>query len=386
MNILFLMGTYPSYGGVEKVSTILANEFIKRGYGVSIISFEQPFPELALLELNPTIKLFKLKKPVYTRDNVQVLTDIILKNKIDILINQWAVPFYVSMLCHQAVKKSNCKLITVHHNLPDTNARIKDIEIKIEKKIGNPYINKIKLGIVKFISRCSLRYTYRQSTRFIVLSPSFIDLTYKFIFHPYNQKIIAIPNPLTIPSPPNDEHFLKKKEIICVGRIEYNQKRTFRVIEIWKNLEPIFPDWSLKIVGDGPDRENLEQLIQEYNLKHVEITGFVNPITYYRNASLLILTSEYEGFGLVIVEGMSYQVVPIIYGSYSAVYDIIDSEKDGFISNPPFSAISMTKILRELMTNQNKRNIMAINAQQKAQKFTLSTIVDQWEKLFEQLK
>lgn len=143
MNILFLMGTYPSYGGVEKVSTVLANEFVQRGYGVSIISFEQPFPELALKELNPNIKLYKLKKPVYTKKNIKILSTIIQNQNIDILINQWAVPFYVARLCHHALQGSNCKLITVHHNLPNTNARIKGIEIKIEKKIDNLLINKI---------------------------------------------------------------------------------------------------------------------------------------------------------------------------------------------------------------------------------------------------
>ena len=93
MNILFLMGTYPSYGGVEKVSTVLANEFVKRGYGVSIISFEQPVPELASEELDSSIKLFKLEKPVYTKNNIKRLSAIIQDNRIDILINQWAVPF-----------------------------------------------------------------------------------------------------------------------------------------------------------------------------------------------------------------------------------------------------------------------------------------------------
>lgn len=385
MNILFLMGTYPSYGGVEKVSTVLANEFVQRGYGVSIISFEQPFPELALKELNPNIKLYKLKKPVYTKKNIKILSTIIQNQNIDILINQWAVPFYVARLCHHALQGSNCKLITVHHNLPNTNARIKGIEIKIEKKIDNLLINKIKLSIIKFISRCSLRYTYERSDKFIVLSPSFINLTSTFIFHPSIHKIISIPNPLTIPNPSNNDISIKKKQIICVGRIEYNQKRTFRVLDIWKELEPVFNDWKLIIVGDGPDRENLSKLIQQYNLKNVEITGFVNPIEYYAQSSILILTSEYEGFGLVIIEGMIYQVVPLIYGSYSAVYDIIDSGENGFISPPPFSAASMANILKELMINEDKRITMALKAQQKAQQFTLTAIADQWENLFKQL-
>ena len=73
MNILFLMGIYPNYGGVEKVTTILANEFAKQGMCVSIVSFEQPVPELAG-ELLPGIRLYKLDYPVLTRNNIVKLS------------------------------------------------------------------------------------------------------------------------------------------------------------------------------------------------------------------------------------------------------------------------------------------------------------------------
>lgn len=386
MNILFLMGTYPNYGGVEKVSTVLANEFIQRGYGVSIISFEQPFPELALKELNPNIKLYKLEKPIYTKKNIQKLSTIIQNQKIDILINQWAVPFYVARLCHHALKGSNCKLITVHHNLPNTNARIKDIEIRIENKIGNLWINKVKLHCIRYISRLSLKYTYIRSDKYVVLSPSFIDKVQKFIFISNTKKIAVIPNPITIPQHNIcQESYNKEKQIIYVGRIEYNQKRTFRIIDIWKELESEFKDWSLLIIGDGPDKKDLEERIKQNNLRQIKIMGFNDPINFYKKASILLLTSEYEGFPLVLLESMSYQNIPVVYGSFSAVYDIIDSGKNGFISPPPFSAASMAKILKELMKNENKRNAMALKAQQKAQQFTLSAIADQWENLFKQL-
>ena len=115
-NILFLMGVYPSYGGVEKVSTILANAFVESGHSVSIVSFEQPHPELIDKELNKNINLYKLDYPILGGGNIQKLRTIIGKQKIDILINQWAVPFYVARLCYKATQGLNCKVITVHHN------------------------------------------------------------------------------------------------------------------------------------------------------------------------------------------------------------------------------------------------------------------------------
>lgn len=175
------MGQYPSVGGVEKVSTVLANEFVNRGYGVSIVSFEQPQPEIAAKELDKRVRLYALEFPVWKKENLSDLRKIIRDDSIDIIINQWAVPFYVARLCHKAIKGTSCRLLTVHHNLPDTNARIKDVEIAIENGIGNRVVNRMKLTAIKTISRLSLRGVYRLSDRYIVLSESFKDIARKFI-------------------------------------------------------------------------------------------------------------------------------------------------------------------------------------------------------------
>lgn len=208
----------------------------------------------------------------------------------------------------------------------------------------------------------------------------------KFIFNSDTKKIVVIPNPITIPQNNlNEEPYNKEKQIIYVGRIEYNQKRTFRIIDIWKELEPQFKNWTLLIVGDGPDKKDLENRIKQNKLRQIKVMGFNDPINFYKKASILLLTSEYEGFPLVLLESMSYKNIPVVYGSFSAVYDIIDSGENGFISPPPFSAASMANILKELIINEDKRITMALKAQQKAQQFTLTTIVDQWENLFKQL-
>lgn len=384
MNVLFLMGVYPGYGGVEKVSTILANEFVNKGIGVSIVSFEQPFPELAKEELNPNIKLYKLDFPVNTKANRITLSRIIREKEIYILINQWCVPYYVTRLCRQAMKGTSCKLIAVHHNLPNTNARIKDIEIAIEQKRGNRAINLLKLFTVKTISRLSLRYVYEKSDRYILLSPSFIPLVKKFIWKRDSRKMLSIFNPITI-DVSNKNDIAKQNEIIYVGRIEDNQKRTFRLVEIWKELEPLFPEWHFRIVGDGPDRQKLENNIKEQELKKISIEGFKDPLPYYKRASILLLTSEYEGFPLVIGEGMTYGVIPVVLGSYTAVHDIIDNGRSGIISPYPYSKDTFVHQLMDLMGNQELRKRMARDAVQASRKFEREAIVKEWMNLFQQL-
>ena len=387
MNILFLMGVYPSYGGVEKVSTVLANAFVDKGHHVSIVSFEQPYPEVGENELNDGVKLYKLDYPVYSHINVERLHQILAERNVDVIVNQWCVPYYVARLCRQAMKRTTCKLVSVHHNKPDTNARIKGIEIKIEKKQGNAWLNKLKLIAVRTISRMSLRYTYKKSDRYVVLSPSFAPISRKYMWLASSAPVTAIPNPVTIPLPSQPVNLdEKKKQVLCVGRIEYNQKRTFRIVDMWKRLEESFPDWELIIVGDGPDRKDLEERCANLGLRHVKFTGFVDPVPYYETASIQVMASQYEGFLLVIVEGQSYGVVPHILGSYEAVYDIIDTEKNGIISPLPYSEERMAKELSQLMKDEKLRKEMAEEGLKNAERYTLREIVNRWEDMFNELK
>jgi glycosyltransferase involved in cell wall biosynthesis len=180
-----------------------------------------------------------------------------------------------------------------------------------------------------------------------------------------------------------DERISKEKEIIYVGRIEYNQKRTDRVVDIWKELEPHYPDWKLTIVGDGDDREDLQKRIHEYGLKRVEITGFVNPIKYYQRASILLLTSEYEGFGLVIAESMKFGVVPVVYNSYEAAEDLIADGHNGVLIDKPFSIGVFSEVLRKLMDDKKLLNDISRNAIKISKRFNIYTVANEWYQLFD---
>lgn len=235
-----------------------------------------------------------------------------------------------------------------------------------------------------------MRYVYNHSDLYMILSPSFIEKFKRFTRISNLSKLVVLTNPLTI----NTDNYIysaknKQKEIIYVGRIDYNQKRVNRIIDIWKELEDKFPDWKLSIIGDGPYREKIEQQTKELNLSQVYFEGFKKPEIYYKRASILLLTSEYEGFPLVLAECMSYGVVPVVYGSYSAVYDIIENNINGIIVQPQngtFNKFEMTHHLSLLMNNNKQRNNMAQEAIQTCkQKYSIEAIYQSWERIFNQL-
>ena len=116
MNILFLLGKFPSVGGVETVTAILANEFSARGHAVHVVSFEQ-VTETPTPALDNRVTLHRLSYPVSSRANRDALRDILATCRIDVIISQWCLPFHVTRLCRKAMKGLPC-LSLIHISEP----------------------------------------------------------------------------------------------------------------------------------------------------------------------------------------------------------------------------------------------------------------------------
>ncbi|MDU0808901.1 glycosyltransferase [Aquirufa sp. LEOWEIH-7C] len=376
-------------GGVEVVSQILANKFYDEGHKVTFVAFEKP-PELLTNELNKGIVIHVLDLPLYSESNVLKLKDIIIENNIDIIINQWGLPFEPTLLAFNAKKGTSVKYISVQHNVPNNNDRLVKVKTSIANSRGfNKYLLKIKKKAIQFITAKSMHYVYFRSDAYILLSQSFIPIFKKFINLKHCNKLEVITNPITI----DDKNFNyseseKRREVIYVGRLDHNQKRVSRIIESWGLIESNNPDWKLTLIGDGPEKSNIISQIKDLNLRNVTIEGFQNPKEYYKRSSILLLTSEYEGFPLVIAECMHFGVVPIVYGSYPAVYDIIRSEFDGIIVSPDengFNSKLMAENLEKVMKHQNLLQEMAKNAIHTSKRFSVDKIYNLWLNLFERV-
>lgn len=139
--------------------------------------------------------------------------------------------------------------------------------------------------------------------------------------------------------------------------------------------------WRLTIVGDGEDRANLEGHVKALGLKHVSFEGFKSPIDYYKQASIFMLTSDFEGFPLVLAECMSFGVFPIVYNSYAAVGDIISDGKDGIVV--PFCAEGYkadiaAQMVAKIMKKVFLRNDMAMAAIENSKHYSLDEIYNKW--------
>lgn len=389
MNLLFLLRTC-EVGGIGVVTSTLANKFIEEGHHVVLASFLKPPAEM-LAKFDKKVVIESLGGYTNNDEIVSNLRSLLISIKVDLIINQLGLPFLPCKVINKAKKGLNIKTIAFYHNSPDTNARIKDVEIAL---LGthNPLKRAMlcaKMFLFKQITSRSMKYVYQHTDLYMVLSPSFVKKFKEFtgITHPSHLQVLT--NPVTIDSSSYDYSLSKKqKEIIYMGRIDYNQKRVYRVVDTWAKLESVFPDWKLTIVGDGTARKDIEKQVKEYGLQRVSFEGFQQPRPYYERASILMLTSEYEGFPLVLAECMSFGVIPAVYNSYSAVCDIIDGGQDGIVlpyHMEGYDANEAAYMLANIMKDDCKREQMALAAIKKSKEYSVEKIYSEWERVFHSL-
>lgn len=389
MNILFLLKSLET-GGLEVVTSVLANEFIAKGHTVCVFSFLGGKNSIAK-RFDKKVKLYERNDYSVSKENVSELRKVLIDNRIDVIINQWGLPLIPIKTAKTAAKRLNVKIISVYHNAPSFNGRIQKMNIAL-MGCNNP-IKRLCFRSIRYVFKTitskSMKYVYTNSDLFMVLSSCYIEEFKKFTGIRDTSRLVVMTNPITID---NDKFQYnpqnKEKEIIYVGRLDFVQKRVYRVIDTWNYLERRFPDWRLTIVGDGEERMNLENHTKTMGLKRVSFEGFKNPLEYYKRSSMLLLTSDFEGFPLVLAECMSFGVVPAVYASYAAVYDIIEDGKDGIIcvhKKDGFPAQHMADEISKVISNENLRGQMALNAIMKSSNYSINKIYQSWFQIVNEL-
>lgn len=141
-----------------------------------------------------------------------------------------------------------------------------------------------------------------------------------------------------------------------MGRLSYADKRVDRLIDIWNILKGKTAGWQLIIVGEGDEKKKLEAYVKKLNLTNVEFAGFCNnPKQYYDRASILCLTSSFEGWGLVLTEAQANGIVPIAFECSDGVKSILSPNEINGLLIPPFDLEAYAKKLLFVMNNTEAR-------------------------------
>jgi glycosyltransferase involved in cell wall biosynthesis len=174
------------------------------------------------------------------------------------------------------------------------------------------------------------------------------------------------------------------KSVIFVGRFS-KQKDIGSLLHIWKLVHERFSDWCLHIYGGyGEEQDSLFAEIQQMdvNIQVHEATSHI--MEKYRESSILLMTSNYEPFGLVLPEAMSCGLPVVAFNCPYGPADIITDGTDGFLVKAGEINIFVDKVCF-LLENEAFRKKMGRAGLQNSQRFDASSVMTMWMTMFEQI-
>lgn len=379
LNILIIAARYPGYGGIERVTTQLANHWTQ-SHNVVIASINQQ-DETLLDQLSDSVKFKRFPyvglKP--SKENIDFLNRLIEDENIDILIYQDS--YYPCQYLLNNIQSAHLKIIQVDHNCPN------GFEKEYEQSKRQGFISRLKGWINHRKSKkAELRHRriiYNACDRFIMLAKEYIPICQRLGKISDSDKFRVIGNPMSL-YPNNINLNCKKKECVFVGRLD-PVKGLDRLLRIWSKIELEMPDWSLTIVGDGIEMPNILKLTDDLKLKRVTSVGFKKDVDdYYRAASIYCMCSTYEGFPMVLPEAMAYGVVPVAFNSFDAYSTIVTNGISG-ISVTPYDEDKYASELISLMKDNSRLRRMQMECIKKSKDFTPESIFSLWDNLFSEL-
>lgn len=386
--ILFICSNYPAPGGVETVTGLLADFFIAKGSSVSLLVLEGR--KKGLFENHRhDIRMTEMPGPLNTPRNLAFVNDFIRSNAITCVFNQGVF----TQIHLNASQHPNTVFINTLHSRPFweihqfVNSKWSDLlAAQKSKRLKAKTLFRCLLGLINpELTHPNIRRFYRQQIErgdwYVVLDEAYKkELESKLYKGKPQSKIRVIPNPLThniLPTPK------KEKQVLFIGRLTAEPKRVDRLLRIWSSIEELVPAWSLQIVGDGEERDHLERTSALLGLKNVVFRGFQEPTPFYQSASILCLTSTYEGSPMVIPEAQSFGVVPLVFGSVESMYSLIDDDMNGIIL-PPFDENAFAEELLKLIKDPMRWAYMSENAVSKVKELTVERIGQEWLDLLEE--
>uniref|UniRef100_UPI001F4EDBBA glycosyltransferase n=1 Tax=Rosenbergiella epipactidis TaxID=1544694 RepID=UPI001F4EDBBA len=164
--------------------------------------------------------------------------------------------------------------------------------------------------------------------------------------------------------------------VIAIGRLDY-QKNFSRLIDIWSKTQTY--DWKLEIIGSGKELPILEDKIKNLNISSINIIPATRDIeSYYKKASLVLMSSRYEGLPMVLIEAKNFGLPVIAFDCKTGPREII--ENDGYLINYNEDDDFSNK-LNLLLKNASLRESFSKNAILNSNKYSTKAILSQWNEL-----
>jgi len=356
--IHLFLGDVSAKGGIERVTISLANA-LSSLYRVKIISLYKENLDVSF-NINREVELIilsdGLEKSMYNRKMgllkgafFDVYYIIKKSRKLRNIINpETAVAISCDVKMTALIKKSGYeKIIAIEHFEYDViNSLLKKARIKLYKKIS---------AVVSLTLEDESKYKWLPKDKHFVINN-------------------IVEDPVII-LPPD----ARQNVVLAVGRLTH-QKGFDLLLRAWEEIDS--SDWQLLIVGDGEERTNLLNFIKEKSLKNANIIPFEKNIAdYYNKAKVFVLSSRYEGLGMVLVEALSFGLACISFDCPAGPKSILNKNNGILVKANDVSALAIE--LEKLISNPDKIEQLNKIAPESIDDFRANTVLKQWKHLID---
>lgn len=351
MKIIFLC-KYLSTGGAERVCVDIANGLSERGHQVTILTDMRkeitypPISNVRLVDCNMTDRYRNVSK------NFWQMFKMFRKEKPDVVISILYVRSLTAKLA--SIMTCHCPIVASDHN-------------SFERPKG------YKMRGIQWLDKFVFNYLYDYLT---VLTKADLDV----LKGKYKNKSCVMYNPLEFT--PLNEVPSKEKVVLAVGRLSAWEYKGFDILfKAWNTIAGKYPEWTLRLVGHGDDKiiKFLRSLAPDAN--QIEFIPYTTAIiNEYRNASIFVLSSRYEGFGLVLTEAMSQGCACVACDHKGRQAEIVKNGESGLICEPE-NIVMLANKIEYLISHKDDRIKMQTEALKALDKFSKENVVSNWEDL-----
>ena len=373
MRLMYFIPFLSAKGGLERTLIDKANWLVEKGHEVLFATFENDGP--IAYPLNEKVRHVDFACPFF---------------------RIYQLPFYLRFHAVLKIKR------IFRHKMKETISAFRPNVIVVAIPLSEFFLHDLvrTVGNTPVIVESHLAYGYEPIAR--GLTEKILD----FFYPPLNsirktkllvaltkrdaskwqnchQRICVIPNPLTFY--PTQLHHLERKagRILCVGRLAL-QKRYDRMINAFAKIADKYPNWYVDIYGGGQEQVKIElnQLINTKGLAgRIKINAPVGNIyTEYQRSQFLVLSSDYEGFGLVIVEAMACGLPVVSTDCPFGPSEIIEVGKNGLLAK--MEVADLAEKIEWMIVNEDERKQMGCNAYKAAARYRKDEIMPLWEKAY----
>lgn len=351
LRVLFIVATLEA-GGAERVVAMLAGAFAEESVDVTVLTLagtgEDFFPVefgvrrigLGLLEGNPGLA----GRARTTFSRLRAIRRVVAEERPDVVVSFVEVLNIITVL---ALMGTRTPVAVSERTVPWAHS----------------------IGPVRSTLR---KLLYPRAAVVVVQTESVATWTRRFVDR---ARVVVLPNPVDVP--PAFAAVEREPVVLALGRLS-REKGFDLLVDAFGRIAGEFPDWTLRIGGEGIERDALERRVEALGLaSRIELPGLLNAAAELERCGVFVLPSRFEGFPNALLEAMAHGVAVIAADAPAAPREIVHDEVGGLLV-PCEDVGALSQALRRLLSSPADRERLGQGGRQRVTAFATPVVAARW--------